>query len=155
MISIALLYISFINCTENGYKKVQFHVIGTLSCYTKAEIEKNRDTVAAFVGCNSTEIHVTGYYPSASFLVVLSIEDKLARKLLTVEQQEKDKLCKLNIDYFIVDFITVHLQNHISKYFFLKEFCRFMDPAIKNITLFILVSIVFFLIYTQIQLNQQ
>lgn len=117
---------------------------GTLSCYTKAEIEKIRDTVAAIVGCNSTEIHVTGYYPSASFLVVLSIEDKLARKLLTVEQQEKDKLCKLNIDYFIVDFITVHLQNHIGKYFFLKEFCRFMDPAIKNITLFILVSIGFF-----------
>lgn len=148
MISIALLYILFINCTENGFKNVQFHVKGILSCYTKAEIEKIRDTVAAIVGCNSSEIHVTGYYPSASFLVVLSIENQRARKLLTVKQQEKDKLCKLKIDYFIVDFITVHLQNHIGKYFFLKEFFRFMDPAIKNITLFILVSIVVFFLFT-------
>lgn len=116
---------------------------GKLSCYTKAEIEKIRDTVAAIVGCNSTEIHLNGYYPSASFLVVLSIENKRARKLLTVEQQAKDKLCRLNIDYFIVDSITVYLQNHIGKYFFLKECFRFMDPALKTFLLFNLPNIVF------------
>lgn len=99
----------FINCTEKGFQNVQFHVRANLSNYTPYEIKQIQETVAVIVGCNSTEIVVSGYHHSSSFLVDLSIEKKHVRKLLTMKQQEKDKLRRLNIDYFIVDFSTVYL----------------------------------------------
>lgn len=86
-----------------------------ISCYTPVEIRRIQETVAAIVGCNSTEIDVTGYRHSSSFLAVLSVEKKHIRKLLTMEQQEKDKLSRLNIDFFIVDFITVFLESPKGK----------------------------------------
>lgn len=92
-----------------------------LSRYTQIDIRKIQQTVAAIVGCNSAEIIVCGYYHSASFLVVLSVEKKYVRKLLTMEQQKKDKLSSLNIDYFIVDFITVYLQIPEGNYFFFLQ----------------------------------
>lgn len=101
----------FINYTENGFKNVQFHVRGNLSCYTPVEIRRIQETVADIVGCNATEIVVSGYRHSSSFLAVLSIEKKQLKKLLTIKQQEKDKLSRLNIDFFIVDFIKVYLQS--------------------------------------------
>lgn len=104
-----------INYTENGFKTVQFHVRGNLSCYTPVEIRKIQQTVAAIVGCNSTEIFVAGYRHSSSFLAVLSIEKKHVKKLMTVKQQEKDKLSRLNIDYFIVDFFTIYIQSPKGK----------------------------------------
>lgn len=104
--------------SENGYKNVQFHVRANLSSYTPVEIRKIQETVADIVGCNSTEIAVCGYRHSSSFLVVLSIEKKHVKKLLTMKQQEKDKLSRLNIDYLIVDFIKVYLQNPQGKQYF-------------------------------------
>lgn len=88
---------------------------GNLSCYTPVEIRKIQQTVAAIVGCNSTEIFVAGYRHSSSFLAVLSIEKKHVKKLMTVKQQEKDKLSRLNIDYFIVDFFTIYIQSPKGK----------------------------------------
>lgn len=111
--------------SENGYRNVQFHVRANLSCYTQVEIRKILETVADIVGCNSTEIVVNGYRHSSSFLVVLSIEKKHVKKLLTMKQQEKDKLSRLNIDYFIVDFIKVYLQSPQGRQYFgiVHEWC--------------------------------
>lgn len=100
----------FINYTENDFKNVQFHVRANLSCYTLVETRKIQETLAAIVGCSPTEIVVTGYRHSSSFLAVLSVKKKHVRKLLTMEQHGKDELSRLKIDYFIVDFITVYLQ---------------------------------------------
>lgn len=111
LLSVFLFLTCFINYTENGFKNVQFHVKGNLSCYTPVEIRRIQETVAEIVGCNSTEIVVSGYRHSSSFLAVLSIEKKHVKKLLTMKQQEKDKLSRLNIDFFIVDFIKVYLQS--------------------------------------------
>lgn len=108
---VILLFFFKINYTENGFRNVQFHVNGNISCYTPVEIRRIKETVAAIVGCKLTEIDVNGYRHSSSFLAVLSIEKKYVRKLLTMKQEEKDKLSRLNIDYFIVDFITVYLQS--------------------------------------------
>lgn len=105
----------FINYTENGFRNVQFHVNGNISCYTPVEIRRIKETVAAIVGCKLPEVDVNGYRHSSSFLTVLSIEKKYVRKLLTMTQKEKDKLSRLNIDYFIVDFITVYLQSPKGK----------------------------------------
>lgn len=101
----------FLNYTENGFRNVQFHVNGNISCYTPVEIRRIKETVAAIIGCKLTEIDVNGYRHSSSFLAVLSLKKKYVRKLLTMKQKEKDKLSRLNIDYFIVDFITVYLQS--------------------------------------------
>lgn len=104
------------NYTEKGFKNVQFHVRANLSCYSPFEIRKIQQTVAAIVECNSTEIIVSGYHHSASFLVILSIENKHVKKLFRMKQQEKDKLSRLNVDFFIVDSITVYLQSPKGKY---------------------------------------
>lgn len=112
--------------TENGFRNVQFHVRGNISCYTLVEIRRIRETVAAIVGCKLTEIDVNGYRHSTSFLAVLSIKKKYARKLLTMKQKEKDKLSRLNIDYFIVDFITVYLQSPKGTHYY---FDRFMSDV--------------------------
>lgn len=83
---------------------------GNLSCYTQVEIRKIQKTVADIVECSSTKIVESGYRHSSSFLAVLSIEKKHMKKLLTMQQHEKDKLSRLNIDFLIVDFIKVYIQ---------------------------------------------
>lgn len=108
----------FLIYTENGFKNVQFHVRGNLSCYTPVEIRNIQETVADIVGCNSTEIVVSGYRHSSSFLAVLSIEKKHVKRLLTMKQQEKDKLSRLNIDFLIVDFIKVYIQSPKGNQYF-------------------------------------
>lgn len=107
-----------INCIyylENGFSKVKFHVKAHLPDYTTKQIEIIKDTVAAILGCTTAGIFVSGYDHSTSFFVVLSIRQLYLRKLFAMEEQEKEKLTGLNIDYFIVDFITVYINRPNGK----------------------------------------
>lgn len=100
------------NFTGNGYKDVKFHVQGSISNYTANQIVIIKKTVAAVVGCDNEKIHLNGLCKSTSFLVVLSMEEIYINGLFNIKQQDKDKLIKLNINYFIVDSRRVYLQSH-------------------------------------------
>lgn len=84
---------------------------GNISDYSKELIEKIKETVASVVGCSCKEIHVNGNRNSSSFFVVLSMKEPFTRKLLSMEQDEKDNLFQLNIDYIIVDNDIIYLEH--------------------------------------------
>lgn len=94
----------------NGYQNVLFHVKGNLSDYSLERIAEIRETLAVLLNCTSKEILIGGACPSKSFLLVLSIKETYSCKLLALEQYDKDKLTKLNIDYIIVDLIVINLE---------------------------------------------
>lgn len=120
-----IIYKMFHLYPEKGFRNVQFHVRGNLSAYTPSEIKKIKQTVAAIVGCNSEEIYVNGYNHSTSFFVILSMNEKYVRRLLTMHQHDKDKLRRQNIDYFIFDFMTVYIECATGKT------CNFTTAKIK------------------------
>lgn len=62
------------------------------------------------MNCTSNEILIGGACPSASFLLVLSIKDSYSGTLLALDQCDKDKLTKLDIDYVIVDLTVINLE---------------------------------------------
>lgn len=94
---------------------------GNLSDYSKKQIEKIKETVASIVGCTPEEIHENGYLKSSSFLVVLSMKESFARKLLNMKQDEKNNLRKLNIDYINMDNDTVYLECSKGKQIYICE----------------------------------
>lgn len=98
------------NFTENGYKKVQFHILGDISNYTPAQIGIIKETVSAIVGCDNEEIHLNGVCRSTSFFVVLSMKERLVDGLFNMKQQDKEKLISLNINYFIVGSDHIYLK---------------------------------------------
>lgn len=102
---------SYFIYTDNEFKGAKFHVQGNLSEYSKRQIEKIKETVASIVGCSPKEIHENGYHKSSSFFVVLSMKEPFTRKLLSMEQDEKDNLFQLNIDYIIVDNDIIYLEH--------------------------------------------
>lgn len=83
---------------------------GNLSDYSLERIAEIRETLAVLLNCTSKEILIGGACPSNSFLLVLSIKETYSCKLLALEQCDKDKLTKLNIDYIIVDLIVISLE---------------------------------------------
>lgn len=94
---------------EKGYQNVRFHVVAKLRHFTAEDATKIRKTVAEILNCPLDEVTVNGYLHSTSFFIVLSIKDIYIEQLLTMKQHEKNKLKKLNIDYFKDDFHTVIL----------------------------------------------
>lgn len=100
-----------LNFTGNGYKKVQFHVQGNISNYTTDQIGIIKETVVAIVGCDSEDIHLDGFLNSDSFFVVLSMKERYVNGLFNMNQQDKEKLVNLNIDYFIIDSDHIYLKN--------------------------------------------
>lgn len=103
------------NNAENGYSKIEFHVMVDISAYTLDGIDNIKKTVAAIVECLPDDICVIGYRPSLSFFVALCIKDVYVKKLLTIGEKDKDHLSQLKIDYFIVDFIMVYLNRPKGK----------------------------------------
>lgn len=95
------LGVLFFNFTECGNKRVQIHVRGNLSDYDIEKIQEIKEIVAAVFGCTAEEIHICGYLHSTSFIVVFAVKEIYLRNLLAMKQQDKDKLCSLNIDYLI------------------------------------------------------
>lgn len=101
---------------------------GDFKDYEPGQIEKIKATVAAIVGCSSDEIFVGGIHPSGSFLLALSITNDYVGKLLEIVQEDKAKLIKLNIDYFIVDLTIVHLECLKGKKKKQKTLCKYIIP---------------------------
>lgn len=87
----------------NGNKDVQFHVQGDVSGYTKDYINHVIKTVAVFLRCKEEDVLLNGFQHSKSFLLSLSIREPYVRKLLALEEKDRLKLRRLNIDYLIID----------------------------------------------------
>lgn len=103
---------------DKGRKNVEFHIKGELKDYSREEIKSIVDVVADILDCKVEEIRVSGVRPSASFYLVLSINENDAQKLLYMNEEDRLRLTKFNIDNLIVDenTITINSENgaHIS-----------------------------------------
>lgn len=100
---------------DMGYKEVQFHIAqgclrNSRSCITANAI----DAVCSKVECNLTDLNGHSYDESNNY-VNLRINEIFSKKLLSLAHEEKNKLRKLGIDYFIVDFITIYLERTKGK----------------------------------------
>lgn len=104
------LYCIFYYFTENGWRNVSFHVDANIHHFSTDEETKIKETVANIVGCSKEDIRVHGYLNGMSFFIVLAIKDIYIEKLLNIKDHDKDKLRKLNIDYFKDDFKTISLK---------------------------------------------
>lgn len=95
---------------------MRFHIQGNLTEYSKNQIEKITDEVAAMLECEDGDILENGVMESASFLLVLSIKESYTHKLFILGKQDRLKLKKLNIDYIIVDKETIFSDSENGKY---------------------------------------
>eukprot|EP00105_Crassostrea_gigas_P015056 XP_011431935.1 PREDICTED: uncharacterized protein LOC105331445 isoform X7 [Crassostrea gigas] len=96
--------------TEDGFKHIYFHVTGDLSNFNKEKRRQIRETVAAMVGCKTDRVSLNGYRHSESFIAIVSIEVIYVGKLVAINEQDRYRFVRLNIDYFTVDFIKVILK---------------------------------------------
>lgn len=82
---------------------------GNLTDYDQRVVEEMKQKFVDILQCNKEEVQVGGICPSTSFFLMLSIRTAHVMKLLKMEQQDKDNLSKLNIDFIIVDLNVVFL----------------------------------------------
>lgn len=97
-----MYFFSFVHVV-NGYTYVQFHVQGDVSGYTKDYINHVIKTVAVILRCKEEDVLLNGAQHSKSFLLSLSIKQPSVRKLLALEEKDRLKLRRLNIDYLIIN----------------------------------------------------
>lgn len=97
-----MYFFSFVHVV-NGYTDVQFHVQGDVSGYTKDYINHVIKTVAVILRCKEEDVLLNGAQHSKSFLLSLSIKQPSVRKLLALEEKDRLKLRRLNIDYLIIN----------------------------------------------------
>lgn len=128
---------------DNGYKKVQFHIQGYLKDYTKEHIENIVEAVADILDCEPHDILVNGVKPSNSFFLVLSFQEVYSRRLFNLNKQDRLRLMKLNIDFFIVYFDPIFLQSREGKLFFHVYFSYLHKVAPEINILFYLYNIPF------------
>lgn len=77
------------------------------------EIKRIVEVVADILDCKVEEIRVNGVRPSASFYLVLSVKENDAQKLLFMNEEDRLRLTKFNIDILNVDenTITINSEN--------------------------------------------
>lgn len=75
------------------------------------EIKRIVEVVADILDCKVEEIRVNGVRPSASFYLVLSINENDAQKLSYMNEEDRLRLTKFNIDNLIVDENTITINN--------------------------------------------
>lgn len=103
------------NIIENGFKEVKFHVQGNLKDYNHEQIDIIKETVATLLRCTLDDIFVSGFDHSSSFFVIISIRQIYIKYLFAIDDNDKEKLIGLHIDYFIIDCKTVYLKRSKGK----------------------------------------
>lgn len=88
--------------SEQGNVNVKFHIKGNLDDYTRQDIDDIVEEVADMLECEKRNILVNGVLHSSSFLLVLSIKETYVWKLSCMNEQDKMKLQRLNIDYLMI-----------------------------------------------------
>lgn len=82
-------------------------MLGDLSNFNKEKRRLIKETVAAMVECKTDRVILNGYGRSGSFFAIVSIEVIYVGKLVALKEQDRYRFVRLDIDYFIVDFIKV------------------------------------------------
>lgn len=82
---------------------MKFHVKGDVDNFSQKEIDTILEEVAEILACEKGDILVNGVLPSMSFILVLLINEAFIERLDVLNEQDCDKLRRLNIDYFIID----------------------------------------------------
>lgn len=90
---------------------MKFHIQGDFNNYSEDQIEFIREEVADMLDCEDGDILENGAMEASSFMLVLSIKETYTYKLFTLGEQDRLKLRKLNIDYFIVDKEAIILES--------------------------------------------
>lgn len=80
------------------------------------------EVVSDILDCDVEEILVNGLRPSTSFYLVLSVKEAYIWKLPTINKEDRLRLIELNIDFLIVDEITITIKNQKGKFFSLFFF---------------------------------
>lgn len=71
--------------------------------------------MAAILDCKVEDILLNGVRPSKSFLISLSVKEIYIWKLLALQEKDRIKLKRLNIDYSIIDGKIIHLDRPKGK----------------------------------------
>lgn len=101
--------------SDENYIEVQFHIKQGFLRVSEVMINAMTvDAVRAIVGCHSLNI-LKSYYDDSTNSVHLVIEEFFLKYLLSLTNEDKDILRNLEIDFFIVDFITVYLEHPKGK----------------------------------------
>lgn len=84
--------------------------------FSTEQIERFRKTVSDLLRCPAEDIFLkeTGHL-SQSIYVVVFIKQAYLRNLVGLEDQDKEKLIGLNIDYYFADPLTVYLKHPKGK----------------------------------------
>lgn len=102
---------------------MKFHIKGNLDDYTRQDIDDIVEEVADMLECEKRNILVNGVLHSSSFLLVLSIKETYVWKLPCMNEQDKMKLQRLNIDYLMIGEEVIVLDGSKGNYrFHFKNF---------------------------------
>lgn len=105
-------------------------MLGNLTDYDQRDVEEIKNTFVGILQCAREEVQVGGICPSTSFFLMLSIRTAHLMKLLKMEQQDKDNLCKLSIDFIIVDLNVVFL-GPLKGDYFIFNLCMIKNMLFK------------------------
>lgn len=90
---------------------MHFHIQEESKYYTKEKINHTVEVIANIVNCGTEEILFNGVQPSTSFSLVLSFKKAYIWKLLNMNEKDRLRLMKLNIDFLSVDENTITLNS--------------------------------------------
>lgn len=105
---------------DNGFKHVQIHVEGDVKGYSNEDIQKIRETVVAFLGCEDSDVVIDGIHHDKSFVVVLAIKETLVNNMVHMDQQHIEKLCNFKVDYFILYNKTYSMEGLLKGKYWLR-----------------------------------
>ncbi|XP_062615952.1 uncharacterized protein LOC134277637, partial [Saccostrea cucullata] len=104
------------NPQENGFIQVKFHICVNLQEYNEQEIACIKKTVEDILECREDEIKIAGLCNAKGFILILSIKEKYAKDLTSLNQHQCEKLKKLNVDYIIVGERKIDMESQKSSF---------------------------------------
>lgn len=81
--------------------KVYLHVVDDIEHFTT--IESLIQTVASIVGCTSNEIEVIGLQPENSFIIIITMNEKLLNIFKNLNALNLQKLLQYNVDWIEIE----------------------------------------------------
>lgn len=123
----------FFFLAEKKFKNVEFYLRGDLKGISVDQIKEMQETVASVVE-DKAIIKQQKQYSLTRFCVVLSLKEEYLTKLIAIEQRNREKLSRLNIEYFVVGPLTVYIERLTGKTkYTLTEFEVFTQCTIFTI----------------------
>lgn len=87
---------------------------GNLADVREEQIKEIQETIAAVVE-DEALIKQQKQYSLTIFCIVCTIKEEYLKKLLAIEQRDREKLRRLNVEYFIAGFVTVYIEHSTGK----------------------------------------